>query len=92
MTEEQKDERRRQIDTANERARDLLKPGDWLVVAGHGCSTRTIRVKFSHWEGPWLCTPTLSDLLAINIVKVNGHGGVAKQLLRDLSTAPVNLR
>lgn len=55
---------------ATDDAKAQLKQGDKLLVTR--CGGGQVMVKFSHWDGQWIVTPTLSDVHALHILKVNG--------------------
>lgn len=64
------DNHRAWCDRATERAKVVLKPGDKLRVQRCGPSYTTVR--FTEWDGIWACSRTMSDIHAVNIMKVNG--------------------
>jgi len=63
-----RDQELAQISTAAARA--VLLPGDKLYVERCGGIKST--VKFLRWDKDWIVTPTLSDVHARHIIKVNG--------------------
>lgn len=68
------DERRQQIHEATERARAVLKPGDRRRITRCGGIVST--VTFVGFADPpyhrWICSKTLEDIAAVNIIKLNG--------------------
>ncbi len=66
MTPEQIDH----MERATERARAVLKPGDWLTV--RNCGDSRSRVRMTGWDGDWICSRTRSDIHALHVLKVNG--------------------
>ena len=63
-----RDQELAQISTAAARA--VLLPGDKLYIERCGGIKST--VKFLRWDKDWIVTPTLSDVHARHILKVNG--------------------
>lgn len=53
------------------RASQILTPGDRLYIR-RGCDERRVTVTLRGTEGFWLCSATLSDISAVNILRVNG--------------------
>ncbi len=80
ITPTEKEEYRKVMAAATERAKKVLKPGDRVLRRICGGARGTFR--FTHWDGRLICGKTVSDCHAMHIYRVNGkdvdfsNGGV----------------
>lgn len=70
LTEEQKEERRRQSLIAEKNAKLVLKPGDRLRVTK--CPGTKRWITFSHWDGHWIVSKSgIDDYSPFHADRVN---------------------